>query len=61
MGGFFGATGGEKIDKKRELLKEEGVIFDMNGDVKTGCVHNFDDVEEKDENVTKMVKKRKTM
>jgi methylated-DNA-[protein]-cysteine S-methyltransferase len=38
MGGFYGATQGENIDRKTKMLKEELVEFDKDGRVSVSCI-----------------------
>ena len=42
LGGFGGARNGIKLDKKRELLEQEGVGFDDDGNVDEACLFDFD-------------------
>lgn len=41
IGGFFGTTSGENIQKKIQLLKSEGVTFGVNGKVDPTCIYLF--------------------
>ena len=41
LGGFGGARNGAKIDKKRQLLENEGVEFDANDNVAPSCIFDF--------------------
>ncbi len=41
IGGFFGEKSGDKIEKKKSLLKDEGVTFDADGKVSEDCLHSF--------------------
>ena len=41
IGGFGGATSGEKIDRKCLLLQQEGVRFLDDGRVDPNCLHQF--------------------
>lgn len=49
MGGFGGARDGVKIDKKRQMLKEEGVLFDKDGLVDQSCIFDFTSAAESEE------------
>lgn len=42
IGGFSGMTSGSKIDKKINLLKNEGVSFLEDGRVEQDCIFQFD-------------------
>jgi methylated-DNA-[protein]-cysteine S-methyltransferase len=41
IGGFFGSTKGEKIEKKIRLLESEGVRFGEDGKVDPTCIYTF--------------------
>ena len=41
IGGFFGATSGEKIREKIQLLQSEGVTFGESGKVDPTCIYTF--------------------
>ena len=42
LGGFGGARNGVKLEKKRHLLEQEGVVFDDDGDrVSQSCIFDF--------------------
>ena len=44
LGGFGGARNGAKLDKKRRLLEQEGVVFDEHDDnnrVAQACIFDF--------------------
>jgi methylated-DNA-[protein]-cysteine S-methyltransferase len=41
IGGFSGTTVGAKINKKRQMLRDEGVRFQDNGRVDPACVYRF--------------------
>ena len=43
LGGFGGARNGTKLDKKRQLLEQEGVVFedDNNSRVAQACIFDF--------------------
>lgn len=43
LGGFGGARIGVKLDKKRQLLQQEGVEFDKNGNVAESSIYDFQD------------------
>jgi len=41
LGGFGGARDGVKLDKKRKLLEQEGVLFDEEGNVAISSIFDF--------------------
>jgi methylated-DNA-[protein]-cysteine S-methyltransferase len=41
IGGFHGALAGEIIDKKVQLLRNEGIIFSDDGKVELRCVYDY--------------------
>ena len=41
LGGFGGARDGVKLEKKRKLLEEEGVLFDEQGNVAMASIFDF--------------------
>lgn len=43
IGGFFGTSSGEPIERKRRLLEREGVVFLENGSIDPRCCFQFDD------------------
>ena len=43
IGGFFGATTGSPIDRKRRLLEQEGVRFGENGAIDPACSYCYDE------------------
>ncbi len=45
LGGFAGQTEGEKIQKKRRMLEEEGVRFEAGGCVSPACMYDFQNYE----------------
>ena len=49
LGGFGGARDGVKIDKKRQILKDEGVLFDEDGLVAQSCIFDFTSAAESEE------------
>lgn len=41
LGGFSGAREGAKLEKKRGLLENEGVLFEKDGTVEESCIFDF--------------------
>jgi methylated-DNA-[protein]-cysteine S-methyltransferase len=41
LGGFYGQREGEELKRKRRMLEEEGVRFDVEGRVEASCVVGF--------------------
>lgn len=49
LGGFGGARNGTKLDKKRKLLEQEGVMFDENDNNRVAQACIFDFIHEKED------------
>ena len=45
LGGFHGQRAGPNVDRKRQLLLSEGVLFDCDGKVEASCIFDFSGVE----------------
>lgn len=43
LGGFFGTVKGAPIERKRNLLVKEGVVFLKNGSIDPACCYRFDE------------------
>lgn len=43
LGGFFGTVKGTPIERKRNLLLKEGVIFRKDGSIDPACCYRFDE------------------
>ncbi|GKZ00722.1 hypothetical protein MPSEU_001024100 [Mayamaea pseudoterrestris] len=41
LGGFFGQRNGAELDRKKQMLLDEGVEFDMEGRVECKCFHVY--------------------
>lgn len=45
LGGFQGQSAGSNVDRKRQLLLSEGVLFDCDGKVETTCIFDYSGVQ----------------
>ena len=41
LGGFFGQRDGKEVQRKKQLLMDEGVQFDSEGRILTSCFYSF--------------------